>query len=146
MLVLAKALAILAATALGLLLVLAVVGIIVSTRDSRRLERARRAGLTARERLDLERKLAETRERIDVRVVILPVGENSYRWIAWDDSPMYPEQVDGVLVPYGAGMAPSYEEAEADARVNVFRRLEGRGHVVRIELEPEPRNDQDSPS
>lgn len=117
----------------GLVFVAAVVSVVL---DHRKLDRARRAALTARERLDLERKLADQRERVDVRVVVLPLGTNSYRWIAWDDAPMFPEQVEGVLVPYSAGMSESLEQAQADARVAVFRRLEGRGRVTRFELEP----------
>lgn len=128
-----RSLAIVGALVIGASSLVTLLAAFIAVRDARRLRRARTAALTARERLDLERKLAASRESIPVRVELLAVGTGAVRWIAWDDDPQFDEQVDGVLVPYAAGTAATRIEAEDDARVAVLRRLDGRGRVVRVQ-------------
>lgn len=57
-------------------------------------------------------KVAESLERLVIRVrgeiIVSPEGA---RWLIWDARPHFPEQVEGVLVPYALGTADSEEAA-----------------------------------
>lgn len=72
-------------------------------RDRARARRADVAGDAAVADLEQLRRTAEGRTVVPVRIELVPRVDGAYGWRVWDAAPLYPEQVEGVLVPYALG-------------------------------------------
>jgi hypothetical protein len=104
--------------------------------DRRRARRGGEAGLEALRHLEEERKRANAREVVEVRLELVPNGAG-WRWLVWDASPAYDEQIEGVLVPYSHGWTIERAAAERQARSTI--RVDDRAVLVELVIrEPRP--------